>query len=52
MAYRANGGALAVDREFYRKVADGDRELVDSFEIPIRSGKRLERCPPGTCAGW
>ncbi|MFH8619602.1 urea carboxylase-associated family protein [Streptomyces sp. NPDC017979] len=45
-AYRANGGALAVDREFYRKVADGDRELVDSFEIPIRSG-RAWKVPAG-----
>ncbi|MFE2041365.1 urea carboxylase-associated family protein [Streptomyces sp. NPDC059477] len=42
-AYRSNdGGALDVDREFYRKVAGADRELVDSFEIPIRSGRAWE----------
>ncbi|MFE4668833.1 urea carboxylase-associated family protein [Streptomyces sp. NPDC056716] len=46
-AYRANdGGALDVDREFYRKVAGADRELVDSFEIPIRSG-RAWKVPAG-----
>ncbi|MQA03625.1 MAG: DUF1989 domain-containing protein [Streptosporangiales bacterium] len=38
-AYQATaGGALDVDRGFYRTLADSERELVDSFEIPIRSG--------------
>ena len=36
-AYR--GDALEVDRTFYGALADGPRELVDSFEIPIRSGR-------------
>lgn len=39
-AYQATkGGALDVDRDFYRGIADGKRELVESFEIPIRSGR-------------
>jgi uncharacterized protein YcgI (DUF1989 family) len=39
-AYQATkGGALDVDREFYLRLADGKRELVDSFVIPIRSGR-------------
>lgn len=41
-AYRASqGGALDVDRAFYQRVAvaDGRHELVDAFEIPIRSGR-------------
>lgn len=35
------GPALEVDREFYGAIAreTGSRTLVDSFEIPIRSGK-------------
>ncbi len=35
------GQALEVDKEFYSKIAGtaGSRTLVDSFEIPIRSGK-------------
>ncbi len=44
-AYRAaEGGPLDVDREFYDRVAsaaDG-RELVDSFTVPIRSGRAWE----------
>lgn len=36
-AYR--GDALAVDREFYGRLAELKHELVDSFEIPIRSGR-------------
>ncbi|MFC4001455.1 DUF1989 domain-containing protein [Prauserella oleivorans] len=36
------GKALEVDREFYQRLADGGRELVDSFEIPIRSGRAWE----------
>jgi hypothetical protein len=39
-AYQATkGGALDVDRGFYAGLADGKRELVDSFVIPIRSGR-------------
>lgn len=41
-AYQATkGGALDVDREFYGKLAatHEQHELVDSFVIPIRSGK-------------
>jgi hypothetical protein len=41
-AYQSTqGGALDVDREFYDRLAAAheQHELVDSFEIPIRSGK-------------
>ncbi len=41
-AYQATaGGALDVDRAFYQRLADaqGHRELVDSFVLPIRSGR-------------
>lgn len=41
-AYQATaGGALEVDREFYRRVAEAEdsRVLVNSFVIPIRSGQ-------------
>jgi len=39
-AYRATqGGALDVDRAFYDRFAGVRHELVDSFEIPIRSGR-------------
>ncbi|QVQ54331.1 DUF1989 domain-containing protein [Spiractinospora alimapuensis] len=39
-AYQAtSGGALDLDRDFYRRLAEADHELVDSFEIPIRSGR-------------
>lgn len=41
-AYQATeGGALDVDRAFYGRLADAhdQHELVDSFEIPIRSGR-------------
>lgn len=41
-AYQATaGGALDVDRGFYQRLAEShdDHELVDSFEIPIRSGR-------------
>jgi uncharacterized protein len=40
-AYRASAGALQVDREFYRRIAeevDGRSEL-ESFVLPIRSGR-------------
>ena len=40
-AYQATeGGPLDVDRDFYRALSqDSGRELVDSFVLPIRSGK-------------
>jgi uncharacterized protein YcgI (DUF1989 family) len=44
-AYQASpGGALDVEREFYERLATevDDRELVDSFVIPIRSGRAWE----------
>ena len=44
-AYQASpGGALDVEREFYKRLATevDDRELVDSFVIPIRSGRAWE----------
>ncbi|GAA3742779.1 hypothetical protein HDA32_003243 [Spinactinospora alkalitolerans] len=44
-AYRAApGGALDVDRDFYRRLgaATGERELVQSFTVPIRSGRAWE----------
>lgn len=43
-AYQASpGGALDLDRDFYRKIGESEqRELVDSFVIPIRSGRAWE----------
>lgn len=44
-AYQATaGGALAVDADFYDRLAvrGAAHELVDSFEIPIRSGRAWE----------
>lgn len=42
-AYQATaGGPLDVDRELYRRIADGDRELVEEFVLPIRSGQAWE----------
>ena len=38
-AYQASAGALEVDRAFYAKIAEGCREQVESFVIPIRSGR-------------
>jgi uncharacterized protein YcgI (DUF1989 family) len=39
-AYQATkGGAFDVDRTFYDRFADTPHEVVDSFEIPIRSGR-------------
>ena len=38
-AYQASAGALDVDRAFYAKIAACDRELTESFIIPIRSGR-------------
>ncbi|OPG07056.1 hypothetical protein B1R27_15090 [Streptomyces sp. GKU 895] len=39
-AYQSTkGGALDVDRAFYDRFAGVEHELVDSFEIPIRSGR-------------
>lgn len=47
-AYQATaGGPLDVNRDFYAAVAaDGGRELVESFVVPIRSG-RAWRIPAG-----
>lgn len=36
------GSTLEPDRAFYGRIADGMREQVDSFEIPIRSGRAWE----------
>lgn len=43
-AYQAGpGGALDVDREFYRRLAEAPgRELVEEFVLPIRSGRAWE----------
>ncbi|GAA1085510.1 urea carboxylase-associated family protein [Nocardiopsis composta] len=43
-AYRASaGGALDVDRAFYTRLAEEDgRETVESFTVPIRSGRAWE----------
>lgn len=42
-AYRAGeGSALEVDRGFYTALADGGRDLVESFTLPIRSGRAWE----------
>jgi len=38
-AYQASAGALDVDRAFYAKLAAGSRQQVESFVIPIRSGR-------------
>ena len=39
-AYQATkGGVFDIDRAFYDRFADTAHELVDSFEIPIRSGR-------------
>ncbi|MGC0272080.1 urea carboxylase-associated family protein [Pseudactinotalea sp. Z1739] len=48
-AYQSDpGGPLAVDRDLYRRIGEerDGRELVDSFVIPIRSG-RAWRVPAG-----
>jgi uncharacterized protein YcgI (DUF1989 family) len=48
-AYRANeGSALAVDRDFYRRIAETveSRRLVEKFTIPIRTG-RAWKVPAG-----
>jgi uncharacterized protein YcgI (DUF1989 family) len=47
-AYQANeGSALAVDRDFYRRIAEsGGRRLVEKFTIPIRTG-RAWKVPAG-----
>lgn len=44
-AYQASpGGALDVDRDFYRRLAEtaGRRDRVDAFVVPIRSGQAWE----------
>jgi uncharacterized protein YcgI (DUF1989 family) len=47
-AYQANeGSALSVDKDFYRRVAEaGGRRLVETFTIPIRTG-RAWKVPAG-----
>ncbi len=47
-AYQANeGSALSVDKDFYRRIAEaGGRRLVESFTIPIRTG-RAWKVPAG-----
>src|SRR3954451_1630565 len=47
-AYQSTAGsALAVDKAFYKRIAEsGGRVLVDSFTIPIRTG-RAWRVPAG-----
>ncbi|MFA5119722.1 urea carboxylase-associated family protein [Zavarzinia sp.] len=47
-AYQAGkGSALAVDRDFYRRVAEAPgREMVESFEIGVRTG-RAWKVPAG-----
>lgn len=43
-AYQTGEGALGVDRDFYSRIGlkTDDRELVDRFTIPIRSGQAWE----------
>ena len=41
-AYQDANGALTVDRNFYRSVAASAATEVDSFTIPIRSGRAWE----------
>lgn len=41
-AYQSGEGALDVDRDFYARLAQGEREQVDSFVLPIRSGRAWE----------
>lgn len=39
-AYQAGeGSALALDRDFYTRIAGAERELAESFVIPIRTGR-------------
>jgi uncharacterized protein YcgI (DUF1989 family) len=39
-AYQATTPALSVDKAFYRRIAESEgRRLVDSFTIPIRTGR-------------
>jgi uncharacterized protein YcgI (DUF1989 family) len=39
-AYQATTPALTIDKAFYRRVAEGGgRRLIESFTIPIRSGR-------------
>jgi uncharacterized protein YcgI (DUF1989 family) len=43
-AYQATADALSIDRDFYQRIADAtdDRDLVDEFVLPIRSGQAWE----------
>jgi uncharacterized protein len=46
-AYQATTPALTVDKAFYQRIAEGSgRKLVESFTIPIRSG-RAWKVPAG-----
>ena len=47
-AYQANqGSALTIDKAFYKRIAEGGgRKLVESFTIPIRTG-RAWKVPAG-----
>src|SRR5258708_9083750 len=46
-AYQAATPALSVDKAFYKRIAEGSgRRLVESFTIPIRSG-RAWKVPAG-----
>jgi len=47
-AYQANeGSALSADKDFYRRIAEaGGRRLVETFTIPIRTG-RAWKVPAG-----
>lgn len=39
-AYQSNNNSLNVNKTFYKNLAESkDRELVEEFVIPIRSGK-------------
>ena len=48
-AYQANEGSpLRADRELHGRIAGaGGRTLLRSFEIPIRTGRRLAALLPG-----
>jgi uncharacterized protein len=46
-AYQATTPALSVDKAFYKRIAEiGGRRLIESFTIPIRSG-RAWKAPAG-----
>nr|VXZ93017.1 Uncharacterised protein [Klebsiella pneumoniae] len=50
-AYQStSGSALDVDRDFYKALAEGPRELITSHLIPIRTGFARE-VPPDIYSG-